>query len=93
MNEKVFVIPFLIQLILNMEKAIKHRTQKQRELVISFLIPPIHSAGKTWGTDRLGEGSWLPLGSPENALEDMCHLSERSELWHMFSVLSILRQA
>ena len=28
-----------------MEKAIKHRTQKQRELVISFLIQPIHSAG------------------------------------------------
>ena len=48
-------------------------------------IPPVHSAGKTWGTNRLGEGSWLPLGSPENALEDMCHLSERSELWHMSS--------
>ena len=91
--KKVFVIQFFIQLILSMEKAIKHRTQKQRELVISFLIHPIHSAGRTWGTDRLGEGSWLPLGSPENAVEDMCHLSERSELWHMFSVLSILRQA
>ena len=26
-------------------------------------IPPVHSAGKTWGTDRLGEGSWLPLGT------------------------------
>lgn len=53
----MFVITFFIQLILSMEKAIKHRTQKQRESVISFLIQPIHSAGKTWGTDRLGEGT------------------------------------
>ena len=47
----MFVIPFFIQLILSMEKAIKHRTQKQRELVISFLIQPVHSAGRAWGAD------------------------------------------
>ena len=81
----MFVITFFIQLILSMEKAIKHRTQKQRESVISFLIQPIHSAGKTWGTDRLGEGSWLPLGSQENALEDREHLSERQRV--VFPVL------
>ena len=89
----MFVITFFIQLILSMEKAIKHRTQKQRESVISFLIQPIHSAGKTWGTDRLGEGSWFPLGSQENALEEMGRLSERSELRPIFSALSILPQA
>ena len=35
-------------------------------------------------------GSWLPLGSQENALDSCGHLSERSELCPQLSVLSIL---
>lgn len=43
-------------------------------------IPPVHSAGKTWGTNRLGEGSWLPLGSPGECVGRTCAtcLSEAS---------------
>ena len=48
-------------------------------------LPPTHSAGETPGTDRLGGGSWLPLGSQENALEDREHLSERQRV--VFPVL------
>ena len=43
-------------------------------------LPPTHSAGETPGTDRLGGGSWLPLGSQENALEARGHLSEQRKL-------------
>ena len=43
-------------------------------------LPPTHSAGETAGTDRLGGGSWLPLGSQENALEARGHLSEQRKL-------------
>ena len=42
---------------------------------------------------RLDPGSWLPLGSRENALEEMGHLFERSELCPIFSALSIFLQA
>ena len=37
--------------------------------------------------------AWLPLGSQENALEEMGRLSERSELRPIFSALSIFLQA
>ena len=43
-------------------------------------LPPTHSAGETPGTDRLDGGSWLPLGSLENALEARGHLSEQRKL-------------
>ncbi len=43
-------------------------------------FPPTHSAGETPGTGRLGGGSWLPLGSQENALEARGHLSEQRKL-------------
>ena len=43
-------------------------------------LPPTPSAGETPGTDRLGGGSWLPLGSQENALEARGHLSEQRKL-------------
>ena len=53
---------------------------------------PVHSGGEASGTVAPDFGGWLPLGARENALEEMGHLFERSELCPIFSALSILPQ-
>ena len=54
-------------------------------------LPPTHSAGETPGTDRLGGGSWLPLGSQEMRWRpgDTCLSNASCELCPRASALSI----
>ena len=62
-------------------KIVKESFRKMSFLnIFPSYLPPVHSAGEPPGTDRLGEGSWLPLGSQENALETRGHLSEQRKL-------------
>ena len=65
-----------------------------------FALPgqkqPTHANTQRRGDSGHGppdSGSWLPLGSQENALDSYGHLSERSELCPQLSAFSILLQA
>ena len=65
-----------------------------------FALPgqkqPTHANTQRRGDSGHGppdSGSWLPLGSQENALDSCGHLSERSELCPQLSAFSILLQA